>query len=266
MNASVVSQPEDGRVRYVREGQVGIVTLDRPARRNALSPRFRDLLCEVLENAMADAECRVVVLTGADGHFCSGGDIVSFEGMSAPSGRTRMQRAHRLVRLVVRSEKPIIAAVEGHAAGAGLCLAAACDLVVASTTARFSCAFNRIGLFPDLGGMWSIPQRMGLGRARLLILTGHQLDAEQAAQQGLVEQVCPAGKALTVATALANEIAQTAPLTNGLVKSVFARGPMPLEDLLSAEVDAQGVLYGSEDFEEGRQAFLSKRAPNFHGR
>jgi len=266
MSAPTDTGQSDGQVRFAREGHVGIVTLDRPKRRNALSPAFRDMLSEVLAAAMDDKECRVVVITGAGGHFCSGGDIVSFEGMKAPSGRTRMQRAHRMVRLVVRGEKPVIAAVEGHAAGAGLCLAAACDLVVASESARFSCTFNRIGLFPDLGGMWSIPQRMGLGRARLLLLTGRALNAEQAAEQGLVEQVCPAGDALATAVALGQEIAATAPLTNGLVKSVLARGPMPLEDLLSAETDAQGVLYGSDDFDEGRRAFLEKRPPSFEGR
>lgn len=264
-----MSQPvpdEQGQVHYERRGAVGIVTLDRTARRNALSPTFRDRLADTLETAMADADCRVLVLTGAGGHFCAGGDIVSFEGMKAPSGRTRMQRAHRMVRLVVRGEKPVIAAVEGHAAGAGLCLAAACDVVVASSTARFSCTFNRIGLFPDLGGLWSLPQRMGLGRARLLMLTGRMLDAEQAERQGLVEQVCAAGEALATAVALAEEMSRTAPLSNALVKSVFARGPMPLEDLLSAETDAQGVLYGSEDFDEGRRAFIEKRAPSFKGR
>jgi enoyl-CoA hydratase/carnithine racemase len=266
MNASADSSPEEGEVGFARDGHVGVVTLDRPARRNALSPGFRDRLGDALAAAMDDAQCRVVVITGAGGHFCAGGDIVSFEGMNAPSGRTRMQRAHRMVRLVVRGEKPVIAAVEGHAAGAGLCLAAACDLVVASQSARFSCTFNRIGLFPDLAGMWSLPQRMGLGRARLLMLTGRMLDADQAAAQGLVEQVCPAGEALATAIALGHEIARTAPLTNGLVKSVLARGPMPLEDLLSAETDAQGVLYGSQDFDEGRRAFLEKRAPNFEGR
>lgn len=266
MNASADSSNDEGQVRVSRDAQVTVLTLDRPARRNALSPQFRDRLSEALAAAMDDAQCRVVVITGAGGHFCAGGDIVSFEGMKAPSGRTRMQRAHRMVRLVMRGEKPVIAAVEGHAAGAGLCLAAACDLVVASNSARFSCTFNRIGLFPDLGGMWSIPQRMGLGRARLLMLTGRMLDAQQAAEQGLVEQLCENGQALSTAVALAHEIARTSPLTNGLVKSVLARGPMPLEDLLSAETDAQGVLYGSEDFDEGRRAFLEKRAPNFQGR
>ncbi|CAN5223327.1 enoyl-CoA hydratase/isomerase family protein [soil metagenome] len=260
------SGPLDGRIDIERLGAVSVVTLDRPARRNALSPPFRDLLSNALESVMADPACRVVVLTGAGGHFCSGGDVGSFEGVTPVSGRIRMQRAHRMVRLVVRGEKPVIAAVEGHAAGAGMCLAADCDIVVASRAAQFSCTFNRIGLLPDVGGLWSVPVRMGVGRAKLLMLTGRTLDGVEAERQGLVDELCEPGTARERAIRIANEIALTAPLVNGLVKSILARGPMPLEELLSAETDAQGVLYGSEDFNEGRLAFLEKRSPAFKGR
>jgi 2-(1,2-epoxy-1,2-dihydrophenyl)acetyl-CoA isomerase len=242
-----------------------VLTLDRPARRNALTPPFRDNLAAAIESALADVECRVIVLTGAGGHFCSGGDIGSFTNMAAVSGRTRMQRAHRMVRAIVSGEKPVIAAVEGHAAGAGLCLAADCDIVVASREAKFSCTFNRVGLFPDIGGLWSIPQRIGLGRTKMLMMSGRVLCADEAERQGLVELLCDPGQALMTALSLAQEVARNAPLTHGLVKSTLARGPMPLEALLAPEADNQGVLYGSEDFVEGRNAFLEKRAPSFRG-
>ena len=215
---------------------------------------------------MDDDSCRVIVLTGAGQHFCSGGDISSFEGVTPASGRARMQRVHRIVRMLVRGEKPVIAAVEGHAAGAGLCIAAGCDIVVASREAKFSCTFNKIGLFPDLGGAWSLPIRMGIGRAKMLMMTGRVLDADAAQQQGLVEVLAEPGQALSAAVALANEMAAMAPLSNGMIKSVLSRGPAPLEDVLSAEVDAQAVLYGTEDFDEGRRAFLEKRKPRFRGR
>ena len=257
---------EDARVTSQRKGAVRLLTLDRPQRRNALTPGFRDGLAAAIEAAMGDADCRVIVLTGAGGHFCAGGDIGSFAGMNAVSGRARMQRAHRMVRTLTLGEKPVIAAVEGHAAGAGLCLAAACDVVVASNAARFSCTFNRIGLFPDLAGLWSIPQRIGLGRTKMLMLSGRSLDAAEAERQGLVELLAEPGQAVETAMALADEIAGFAPLTHGLVKAVLSRGPMPLDAVLAAEADAQGVLYGSEDFDEGRRAFLEKRAPSFQGR
>lgn len=256
---------DDGRVIMNLAGALHVISLDRPQRRNALSPTIRDALIAALDAAMNDSQCRVVVLTGAGGHFCSGGDIGSFAGMNSVSGRARMQHAQGLVRALAMGEKPVIAAVEGHAAGAGLCLAAACDIVVASTQARFSCNFNRIGLIPDNGGLWSIPQRIGMGRAKVLMFSGRMLDAHEAERQGLADMLCEPGTALAVASSLATEIAGNAPTTHAMIKAILARGPMPLDALLRAEADAQGVLYGSADLEEGRQAFLDKRPPIFLG-
>jgi len=255
-----------GTVKARREGPVAILTLSYPERRNALSLPLRAVLLPELQAAMADDTCRAVVITGKGGHFCSGGDISSFEGVTPMSGRLRMQNVHPIIRLMVRGEKPVIAAVEGHAAGAGLCLAAACDIVVASREAKFSCTFNKIGLFPDLGGAWTLPQRMGHGRAKMLIMSGRVLDAATAEAQGLVEQVVEPGEALAQALALAQDISRTAPLSNALVKSVLGRGPGTLEEVLAAEADAQGLLYGTEDFQEGRTAFMEKRSPTFRGR
>jgi 2-(1,2-epoxy-1,2-dihydrophenyl)acetyl-CoA isomerase len=215
---------------------------------------------------MADKECRVIVLTGQGAHFSSGGDISSFDGITAVSGRLRMQRVQRIVRLLVRGEKPVIAAVEGHAAGAGLCLAAACDIVVAASDAKFSCTFNKIGLAPDLGGGWTLPMRMGLGKAKMLMMSGRTLDAETAERQGLVEVIVAPGHALTQAMELAQEIALSAPLSNGLTKAMLSRGPQTLEEAMAGEADTQGILYVTEDFQEGRTAFMEKRKPVFHGK
>lgn len=255
-----------GTVKSERHGNVTLLTLSYPERRNALSMPLRDAFAEQLQAALDDPDCRVIVLTGEGDHFCSGGDISSFGGITAPAGRPRLQKIHRVVRMLVRGEKPVIAAVEGHAAGAGLCIAACCDIVVASREAKFSCTFNKIGLLPDLGGLWAVPQRMGLGRTKMLMMSGRVLDAEPASRQGLVDELCEPGKALDTAMQLASEIAANAPLSHGLIKSALARGPMPLEDLLALEVDAQAVLFGSEDFQEGTKAFMEKRKPAFKGR
>ncbi|MBK9685611.1 MAG: enoyl-CoA hydratase/isomerase family protein [Betaproteobacteria bacterium] len=263
--ASPDASSDTGTVLARSHGAVTVLTLSYAARRNALSMPLRAALHTQLEQAMADPECRAVVLTGEGGHFCSGGDISSFGGVTPASGRARMQRVHAIVRLLVRGEKPVIAAVEGHAAGAGLCIAAACDVVVASREAKLSCTFNKIGLFPDLGGAWSIPLRMGLGRAKLLMMTGRVMDAATAAQQGLVDQLAEPGQALTDALAMAQEMCAVSPLSNGMLKSVLARGPMPLEDLLAAEIDAQAVLYGSEDFHEGREALPGQAQAGVQG-
>lgn len=257
--------PSKGQVNIHAHGHVRVIELDYPERRNALSVPLRDQLREVVEQAMQDPDCRVLVLTGSGEHFCSGGDISGFDGVTPVNGRARLQRVHQLIRLIVKGEKPVIAAVEGHAAGAGMCLAADCDIVVASESARFSCSFNKIGLMPDLAGLWSIPQRIGLGRAKLLMLTGRVIDAQQAQDFGLVEEVCKKGQALETAMKLAHEIALVSPLSNGMTKAVLARGPISIDDLLALECDVQSMLFGTEDFQEGRTAFMQKRKPQFTG-
>lgn len=248
------------------QGAVTILKLSYPEKRNALSMPLREKLRDALRECLNDDTCRVIVLTGEGGHFSSGGDITGFDGVNSINGRTRMQKTHEMVRMIMNSEKPIIAAVEGHAAGAGMCVAADCDIVVASTEAKFTCSFNKIGLLPDLGGLWSIPARMGLGRAKMMMLTGRTLDATSAQAQGLVEELCEPGKALQTAIALAQEIAQFAPLTHGLTKAALARGSMSVDELLTLEVDLQGLMFGTEDFQEGRTAFLEKRKPAFKGK
>ena len=263
---STSNAPAGPNVIVDHHGPVTVLTLSYPEKRNALSMLLREMLSESLRQALDDQNCRVIVLTGQGGHFSSGGDITGFDGVDAINGRTRMKRTHEMVRLIMRGEKPVIAAVEGHAAGAGLCLAADCDIVVASSAAKFTCSFNRIGLLPDLGGLWSIPARMGLGRAKHMMLTGRTLDASTAQAQGLVEEVCEPGQALSAALALAQEIAQHAPLTHGLTKAALTHGPMSVDALLTLEVDLQGLLFGTQDFQEGRSAFLEKRKPAFKGK
>jgi 2-(1,2-epoxy-1,2-dihydrophenyl)acetyl-CoA isomerase len=258
--------PAGGTVKMEKTGAVAVLTLSYPERRNALSLTLREHLHDRLFDAMNDPEVKVLVLTGEGAHFCSGGDLSSFDGVTPAGGRARMQRVQRVVRLLVNGEKPVIAAIEGHAAGAGLSLSAACDIVVASSEAKFSCTFNRIGLVPDLGGLWTLPARMGLGRAKMMVMSGRVLDAKAAEAQGLVDEIVEPGKALEAAVALAQQVAATAPLSNGATKAILNRGLSTLDQVLAAEADAQGVMYGSEDFVEGRAAFLEKRKAVFQGR
>lgn len=263
MNTDQVSNKGD--IIVEKRDAVTILKLNYPEKRNALSMPLRMRLGQALGEALADSGCRVIVLTGVGDHFCSGGDISEFDGVTGLGGRSRMKKTHDMIRQILRSEKPIIAAVEGHAAGAGLCVAADCDIVVASTDAKFTCSFNKIGLLPDLGGLWSIPQRIGLGRAKLLMMTGRTIDAQTAQQYGLVEELCPPSTALETAVKLAAEIAQTAPLSNGFTKSALAHGPQSVDELLALESNLQGVLFGTRDVQEGRTAFLEKRKPVFKG-
>jgi len=249
-----------------RDGAVLILTLNYPERRNALSLPLRAALIEALTSAMADEGCRAIVIHGSEGNFSSGGDISSMEGLTGVGGRERLKSVHRLIHLMITGEKPVIAAVEGYAFGAGLSLAAACDIVVASREAKFACSFNKIGLMPDLGAGWTLPLRMGLGRAKHIMLRGQTFGAEDAERWGLAEVLCEPGQALAEAVAIGQELAAVSPLSLGFTKALLSRMPRDLDEMLRAEADAQAVLFTSADFDEGRRAFMEKRKPGFEGR
>ncbi len=264
--AAQETTPEEPPVLVAWRGAVCLLTLNEPARRNALSLPMREALHDRLAEALADPAVRVVVITGAEGRFCAGGDLRSMAGVTAPAARDRLRRAHRLVRLILRGDKPVIAAVEGDAAGAGLSLAAACDLVIAAEDARFIAAFDKVGLLPDLGALWTVPARIGSGAARRLLLLGETFDGPTAAACGLVDRLAAPGAVLEEALAAAERLARGAPLAIAGVKALLARAPQSLDALLDSEAEAQAVLFASDDFAEGRQAFLDKRKPRFEGR
>jgi enoyl-CoA hydratase/carnithine racemase len=254
-------------VRIAAESGVTTLTLNAVARRNALSIPMRDELASALDAAVHDQECRAIVLTGQGEHFCSGGDISGMDSANAVNARSRFESAHRVITMMIEGGKPVIAAVEGYAVGAGLSLAIAADIVVASREAKFSCSFNRIGLVPDLGLAFTLPMRVGMGRARHIMLTGDMFDAQTAERWGVVEALAEPGQALAEATALARRLAgTTAPLSNLYTKRLLSRMPGSLADVLRAEADSQGTLYTSRDHAEGREAFLGKRKPRFEGR
>lgn len=249
-----------------QRGAVRLVTLNAPERRNALFHEMREALHDALADAMAAPEVRAIVLTGAGGAFCAGGDVKAMTPGAGIEGRDRVERLQRIARLVIGGPKVVIAAVEGPAAGAGLGLAAACDIVVAAESAVFVSAFGRIGLMPDLGALWTLPWRMGLGPTRRLAFLGETLGAAEAALLGLADLTCPAGEALKVALERAEAVAAGPTRAFGLAKAMLARHPSALDTFLRDEADGQGLLFTTEDFAEGRSAFLEKRPPAFKGR
>lgn len=251
-------------------GDVVIVTLNAPQTRNAISLEMRMELLGFLEEATNSPAVRSIIVTGAADNFCSGGQLQPTNGTSAPkpdAQRTRRNIAmlQDIVRILSGGPKPTIAAVEGYAYGAGLSLAAACDVLVASSTARFCASFGRIGLMADAGLIWSLPQRVGASRAREIMLTGRVVDADEAEQIGLANRQVPAGGARDAALAIAQGFSHVAPLAIASMKRVLARGPNSLEDVLHAESDAQPVLTLSQDYVEGRAAFKERRVPVFRG-
>lgn len=256
-----------GSVRRDDHAGVATLTIVNIERRNALSPGVWSGLRTELGDVMADPAVRAVVLTGEGGHFCAGGDISAMGAMAATEGRARLAGGHEITRLIVEGEKPVLAAVEGFAVGAGLSIAAACDIVIASRAARFACSFNRIGLVPDFGAGWVLPQRVGAGRARWIMLTGDTFGADEARDWGLVETLTEPGDASRTAVELATRMAvEASPLSNAFTKALLARGATGLDGFLKAEADAQGILFTTRDFAEGRRAFLAKEKPRFEGR
>jgi enoyl-CoA hydratase/carnithine racemase len=258
-----MSEPAPPRLIETRAGAVLTLTLDHPTRRNALAVALREALFEALEAAQGDAATRAVVLTGAGGVFCSGGDISGMDVRDAEQGRERMRRTHRLIRLMVGGRLPIVAAVEGWCVGAGLSMACACDTIVAGEGARFMAGFGKVGLMPDLGLPFTLPARIGVARARQFFLHGTQVESAEAERIGLVDRLVPKGEALAVATALAASLAAEASLPIALTKRMLAEG---LEAALERERDWQTLCFLSADHAEGRAAFLAKRAPDFSPR
>ncbi|MFC3674401.1 enoyl-CoA hydratase/isomerase family protein [Ferrovibrio xuzhouensis] len=253
-------------VRTDSDAAVRILTLNYPAKRNALSLDLRAALYDAVAAAMADDSVRALVLTGAEGCFCAGGDLSSMQNVGGVAGRERLGNLHRLVRLLAAGPKPVVAAVEGYAYGAGMSLALLCDQVVTASDAKFCCSFGKVGLMPDMAALWTVPQRVNAGWARRLLMLGDEIDGATAARIGLADEAVPPGGALDAALALARRFAATAPLPLGFAKAILARGPQPLDALLAQEADGQALLFNSADFAEGRDAFLAKRKPVFHGR
>lgn len=246
------------------EVAVRVITLNRPERRNAIDIPLRLELAEALIEADADCAVRVIVLTGAGSTFCSGGDITTMQLMSERDAMDRAQLAQRVIRAIWNSPKPVIAAVEGAAFGAGAALAAACDRVVASESTRFSTTFTNVGLAGDMGTFVSLPRRVGIARARQMLLLPEPMNADEAKACGLVDEVVQTGKALEAALSDAHRLAAGPAQAYGAIKSLLAMAPtMGPEEVLDLEAENQARLFGSDDFAEGVAAFKQKRRPVF---
>ncbi|MEK7438212.1 MAG: enoyl-CoA hydratase [Pseudomonadota bacterium] len=251
--------------------RVATLTLNRPDRLNALSTPMLDGLLEALPRLAADANIAVVVLTGAGRGFCAGGDVKSMaEGSSQLGAQDAVERLRgrmEVSRLLHEIAKPTIAMVNGPAAGAGFAMALACDLRIASESARFITAFAKVGFSGDFGGSYFLSKLVGTGKARELYYTGEPLDAAQALALGIVNDVVPAFELLEATTALAQRLAHGPGLALGLMKKNFnAAESGTLAELLDLEALHQVSAARTEDHQEATRAFVEKRPPVFKGR
>lgn len=253
-------------VRVEHDDGVAIVTLNYPQRRNAFSMKMRETLFRVLYRLMhLDSSCHVIVLTGANGVFCAGGDISEMKERTVLDYRERNLLPLNIFRLLVEGPKAVVAAVEGFAMGAGVSLAAASDYVITASNTRYACAFVKVGLMPDTGLFWSLGQRVGAGKARELMLTADEFNGEEALRIGFANQMAAPGETLQAAVEVAREYARMPPLAVAHLKTALATGIDSLEKAIETEVNLQPILRRSQDHQEATKAFMEKRAAVFVG-
>lgn len=254
----------------VEDGPAGVrlITLNDPARRNALSAALATELVEALRAAEAEAAVRAIVVTGAGGSFCAGGDVSGMGQVDGPVARSRMRLGlQELPRMLSLLDTPVIAAIDGAAVGAGLDLALGCDLRIASDRARFSTGFARVGLVAVDGGAWLLPRLIGTERALELLWTAEFVDAVQAERIGLVGRVVTADNLMGEAVSLAARIASGPPLAIALTKRLVRDGAsVSLASSLETAASYAGLVAASWDHAEGVAALREKRVPCFQGR
>jgi 2-(1,2-epoxy-1,2-dihydrophenyl)acetyl-CoA isomerase len=248
-----------------RNDGVVTVTLNRPEKRNAANNQMWRELLEVFRDVAANAEDRVLVITGAGGEFCSGADLTSLSEV-AESGLARMRRIHATASALHHLAKPTIAKVGGVAAGAGANLAFGCDLVVASDDARFSEIFARRGLSLDFGGSWLLPRLVGLHRAKELALLAEVISAEEARAVGVVNKVVPAAELDAAVDDWARRLAAGPPVALSMTKTLLNNSlSVSMDEALEDEARCQAVNFGTDDMAEAMRAFVEKRDPVFRG-
>ncbi|OOG52217.1 enoyl-CoA hydratase-related protein [Polaromonas sp. C04] len=248
------------------EAGIATLTFNRPDKRNAMNDDMRTEFIHALERVAANTAIRALVLTGAGKGFCAGGDISGMERrMKAPAGEVgfngwhRQQRVHYTQSLLHTMPKPVIAAVNGAASGLGADTALACDFIIASEWANFSWSYIHRGIIPDGGGMYFLPRRVGLPKAKELIFTGRKLDADEALALGIVDRKTSADTLVTDAQAWATELSRGSATALALSKTILNQSfELSAQQIFAQGSQAQGICYTSTEHRESVMAFLAK--------
>lgn len=251
-----------------RDGPIGRLVLNRPDRLNAFFGRMRDEIADGLEALGTDEAVRVVVVTGRGRAFCAGADVDYMAGLleaeNYDEANALVEAGRRVVEAVMSMPKPVIAALNGPAAGGGANLALCCDLKLASDRASIGQTFNRIGLHPDWGGTWIVPRLVGAARAAELFLFAEMIPAEDACAMGLLNRVVPHDELERVTTEWAERLVAKPALPMTLAKQALRRTwTSSLGEMLAFEAEAQDRCFRSPDAREGIRAFTEKRSPRF---
>ncbi|HTR08210.1 MAG TPA: enoyl-CoA hydratase/isomerase family protein [Paraburkholderia sp.] len=247
------------------DSRIATITLNRPEKRNAISNEMRTELIAALETVSRDRAIRAVVLTGNGKGFCAGGDVSGMaERMEAPAGEvafngwSRQQIVHHTVNLLYSMPKPTIAAVNGAAAGLGADMALSCDFIIASQEASFAWSYIKRGLIPDGGGMFFLPRRVGIARAKELVFSGRKVDANEALELGIADRLSDAGSLLGDAHAWATELSQGSSTALALGKSILNQSyELSAHQVFAQGSQAQAVCYTSREHRDSVHAFLN---------
>lgn len=261
-----VARPETDLVETELRDGVAILTLNRPEKRNAINDAMRADFALALDWADRDPAVRALVITGRGKGFCAGGDIAAMQQrLSAPPGRvaingwSRQRRTHHLVASIHTMTKPTIAAVNGPAAGLGCDLALCCDFVIGAADATFVMSYVLRGLIPDGGGMYFLPRRVGLARAKELIFSGRMLSADEALRINMIEQVSPPDRLLDDALAMARSMMQGSADAVALAKSIMDQSfESSMEEVFALGCQAQAICYTTDSHRDAVAAFLDR--------
>ena len=252
------------------DASITTITLNRPDALNSFDARLAADLGHAIRDAALDGHCRVIVLTGAGRAFCSGADVGYLKQLidthDWTQARELVSNGASAIAAIASAPKPVIAAVNGAAAGGGASLALACDIRVASDRASIGQVFNRIGLHPDLGGTFFLPRLVGLGKALELVFTGDMIDAAEGHRLGIFNRIVAADTLMNETRALAERLVDKPPLAIARAKKALYQGTQAsLDEMLGIELENQVALFSTHDAREGIEAFTEKRPPHFRG-
>jgi 2-(1,2-epoxy-1,2-dihydrophenyl)acetyl-CoA isomerase len=255
---SVLIEKKDG---------IGTLFLNRPETKNSIDRKTLQQMLEALSEFKNDLAVKTIVITGKGKAFCAGGDLMDLVSIDdIIEARNFIALAGKLVSTIRDLGKPVIAMVNGIAAGAGFNIALACDIVFCAKSSKFMQSFSKIGLVPDCGGMYLLPKVIGLHKAKELMFTGDMIDAETAEKMGLVNRVVEEEKLEEETYKFASQLVSSAPLAIMMMKRVLNQGELTLDTVLELETDLQSICMQTKDHKEGVRAFQEKRQPIFKGK